>query len=139
MVSPRAKVCDLIPPSFPKEDVVPILSTPSTISDFAMWAAPPTVVAGRPTQELRAGGSGDTQVKGAGRWRGVGLRAYSAALRVGELKISRLVAPASLSDSEDGTCGPANIAFVESLRKRLRPFPVRAPGPRSQSILTAGA
>ena len=62
---------------------------------------------------------------------------YSNTLRADELKISRLVAPASLSDIEDGPGGPANIAFAESLRKRLRPFPVRELGRRSPSPLTA--
>ena len=79
-----------------------------------MWGdSAPTVFAVWATQELNAGGCGDTQIKGAVRRMGVGFRAYSANLRAGELKISRLVAPKSLSDSADCPFGPANIAFAE--------------------------
>ena len=75
------------------------------------------------TQELKVDGATDTQIKGAGCWRGMGFRAYSDTQLTDALKIPRLVATETVSDSEDDPGAPDNVAFVESLRKRLRPFP----------------
>ena len=77
------------------------------------------------TQELKVDGADDTKIKGAGCWRGMGFRAYADTQLTDALKISRLVAKATISDSEDDPDAPENVAFVESLRKRLRPFPAR--------------
>ena len=77
------------------------------------------------TQELKVDGADDTKIKGAGCWRVMGFRAYADTQLTDALKISRLVAKATISDNEDDPDAPANAAFVESLRKRLRPFPAR--------------
>ena len=53
------------------------------------------------------------------------------------LKISRLIAAASLSDSEDDPDAPANLAFAGSIRKRLKPFPAKELNSRP-SILKVG-
>ena len=79
------------------------------------------------TQELKVDGSSDAQIKGAGFWRGAGFRAYSGTHLAEALEISRLVEPVSLSDSDDDPGAPANVAFAEYLRKRLRPFPALGP------------
>ena len=90
------------------------------------------------TQELKVDRSGDTQIKGAGRWGAMGFRAYSDTQLTDALEISRLVAKATTSDSEDDTGAPANVAFSESPRKRLRPFPARELVYGGPSILTVG-
>ena len=77
------------------------------------------------TQELKVDGATDTQIKGAGCWRGMGFRAYADTQLTDALKISRLVATATFSDSVGDPDAPANVAFGESLWKRLRPFPAR--------------
>ena len=77
------------------------------------------------TQELKVDGSGDTKIKGSGCWRGMGFMAYADTQLTDALKISRLVAKAAIADSEDDPDASANVAFAESLRKRLRPFPAR--------------
>ena len=77
------------------------------------------------TQEMKVDGSNDSQIKGAGCWRAMGFRAYADRQLTDALEIPRLVEVASLSDSEDDPDAPANVAFVESMRKRFRPFPVR--------------
>ena len=77
------------------------------------------------TQELKVTGATDTQIKGAGCWRGMGFRAYEDTQLTDSLKISRLVATATVSDSDDDPDAPANVAFVESMRKRFLPFPAR--------------
>ena len=68
------------------------------------------------TQEIKTSCSGDTQIKGAGCWRGMGFRAYADTQMTDALKISRLVDTAALSDSEDDPDTPSNIAFAESPR-----------------------
>ena len=75
------------------------------------------------TQELKVDGSSDAQIKGAGFWRAMGFRSYADTLLTDALEISRLVATASLSESEDAAGAPSNVAVTESMRKRLRPFP----------------
>ena len=89
------------------------------------------------TQELKISGPDDTKIKGSGRWMGMVSRAYEDTQMTDALKISRLVAPASLSDSEGDPDTPANKAFAGSIRKRLKPFPARDPNHRP-SILTVG-
>ena len=68
-------------------------------------------------------GANDAQIKGAGRWRALGFRAYADTKLTGDLAISRLVATASLPDIDDDPGAPANSAFAESLRKRPLPSP----------------
>ena len=77
------------------------------------------------TQELKIDGASDKKLQGAGCWRGMGFRAYADTQLTDALKISRLIAKATASDSEDDPDAPHNVAFMESLRKRLRPFPAR--------------
>ena len=55
----------------------------------------------------------------------MGFRAYEDTQLTDALRISHLVATASLSDSEDDPDAPTDVAFVESIRKRLRPLPAR--------------
>ena len=83
-------------------------------------------------------GSDDTQIKGAGRWRGMGFREYADIQLTDALKMSRLAARTSLSDREGDPGAPTNIAFAEPLRKRMRPFPAREIQRRPPSILTGG-
>ena len=78
------------------------------------------------THELHVDGPNDAQIKGAGCWRATGFRAYADTQLTDALMISRLVATASLSAIEDDPDAPANVAFTESIRKRLRPFSARA-------------
>ena len=77
------------------------------------------------TLELKGDGPNDAQIKGVGIWRAMGFRAYADTQLTGASEISRLVATASLSDSDDGADTPASVAFPESLRKCMRPFPER--------------
>ena len=59
---------------------------------------------------------------------GMGFSAYSDTQLTEALEISRVVATATVADSEDDPDAPANVAFVESIRKRLRPFQARELG-----------
>ena len=87
---------------------------------------------------MNVDGANGAQIKGAGFWRGMGLRAYSDTRLSGDLEISLLAATASPSDIDDGPGAPANVAFAESLRKRARPFPARELVYGGPLILTAG-
>ena len=68
-----------------------------------------------------AGGPKD-QIKAAGCWEGMGFRPYIDAQLTDALKISRLIARPSNSDSEEDFGAPVNIAQGTSLRAKLRPF-----------------
>ena len=74
------------------------------------------------TQELKVDGTNDTQIKGAGRWRAMGFRANADTQLTDDLEISRIEATASLSDIADDPDAPVDVAFAESLRKRLASF-----------------
>ena len=77
------------------------------------------------TQEMELAGSPMDAIKGAGRWRGMGLKSYIDARVTGALEISRLVAIAANSDSDDDPDSPETPPIDESLRKKLRKFPTR--------------
>ena len=55
----------------------------------------------------------------------MGFRAYADTQLTDSLGIDRLVDTASLSDSEGDPDAPANVAFVESIRRHLRPSQAR--------------
>ena len=62
------------------------------------------------THELQvSGGSSDT-IKGAGRWHGVGFRSYVDTQLTDALKVSRILAKGTNSDSEDDADIPTNFA-----------------------------
>ena len=55
----------------------------------------------------------------------MGFWAYLETPLAGDWGISRLVATASLADSDDDPDAPSNVESAESLRKRPIPFPAR--------------
>ena len=77
------------------------------------------------TQEIEVAGGSNAQIKAAGCWRGMGFRPYVDTQLTDALKVSRLIARASNSDSDDDFDSPANIAQAGSLRTKLRAFPGR--------------
>ena len=88
----------------------------------------------RATQELRVDGASDTRIKGAGFRRGFGARSYADTKLTDALKISRLVATAPPSDSEDDPDASAKVAFAESMRRRPMPFPAGELAHRARDI-----
>ena len=77
------------------------------------------------TQELQApGGSPDT-IKGAGCWHGMGFRSYIDTQLTDALKVSRIVANATNSDSEGDADIPTNFARGDPLRKKLKVSPCK--------------
>ena len=77
------------------------------------------------TQEIEIAGGPTDQIKGAGCWMGMGFRPYVDTQLTDALKVSRLIARPSKSDSEEGDESPALFAQEDSLREKLRPFPGR--------------
>ena len=77
------------------------------------------------TQEMSVMGSSEGQIKAAGCWSGMGFRSYTDTQISDALKISRLIAKPSTSDSEDDPEAPEQVALGNSIRKKLRPFPGR--------------
>ena len=75
------------------------------------------------TQELQIQGISEATIRAARRWRGVGFRSYIDTQLSDAMRISRLVATASNSDSADEANTTVRIAAGESLRKRPRLFP----------------
>ena len=68
-------------------------------------------------------GNSEGTLKSAGRWNGMGFRGYIDTQLTDALKISRIVASLSDSESDDETRATLRVAADEGLRKKLRKFP----------------
>ena len=75
------------------------------------------------TRELQVSGCSSDTIKGAGCWRGMGLRSYIDTHLIDSLKVSRILANATNSDSEDDADIPTNFARCDPLRKKPMSFP----------------
>ena len=75
------------------------------------------------TQELQVSGGSSGTIKGAGCWRGMGFRSYVDTQLTDALKVSRILARATNSDSEDDADIPTSFARGDPLRKKLKVSP----------------
>ena len=76
------------------------------------------------TQELEMAEQSKEVIQGAGCWRGMGFRSYIDTQMTDALKISRLVTRITDSDSDNDTEGPAFIAASDTLRSKVKKFPL---------------